>query len=168
MNKNDLVMNRVTKALGILVRSIDGSVSWVDFLPLSSRSVVAVGFKNGKTKYADVTGMSPLKATNHVMGCLEDVRVECQFMTSREYAEVEGDIFSLAMDVAYKTDELYEQIKSRDAAFIRSLVKKGIKKGCLPDFFLELEENTQLRFVFMGHISSGYFTTVDALLLTEE
>lgn len=107
MNEKDLQTNAIVKDLDILLRKIDKRVAWVDFIPKelfddiakkngSARDLVVIGYKNGQTKYTDVSGEEPFSVVRNVCNALDDFCVEKQFMRAAQITSIQDNLKKIA------------------------------------------------------------------------
>ncbi len=111
MNDCKFQINQITKRLASLLPFIDDRIIWTDYLSLSDEDLIAVGLRNGETKYACVTGLTSQEVPMHVIGCLDEVNFYKQFLTKRAVNSISEEISDYAKETAYRINEIKNKIK---------------------------------------------------------
>lgn len=146
MNERILQTNAIVKDLDILLRKIDKRVSWVDFIPQEmfddaaqksgfAKDLVVIGYKNGQTKYADVSGEKPFNVVRDVCNALDDFCVEKQFMRVAQIASIQENLKKIASQ------------RSENAAKALSLLEELSDDACL-----EIYDTAQI----LGYVPPSY------------
>ena len=159
MESTNEELNKIAKSMNILLPTVDKEVSWVDFLPISSGlKLIAVGYKKGAVKYADVSGLCPFDAASHVVGCMEDANFDKQFLWGKKLEAVRPLVSDFAKEAAYKKDVIIRQTEGfakkgevkkvlercEKSGVFSPLVRKHVNKENLPSFFKKCVESTTL------------------------
>ncbi len=164
MNATSREINKITKALSPLLRVIDKNVRWTDYIKLSEHKLIAVGFKNGDVKYADISDMCPFDVASFILGCMEDICFEKQFLSKKRITPLLDEISDYAKQTAFYINEILNRLSEMSDGEILLLKKRAVRSGVFEEFYFSEYDLVYIRDQIKRYIIT-YSTSGDIYIL---
>ena len=183
MNTKDLQINAIVKDLDVLLRKIDKRVAWVDFIPKelfdetaksngSARDLVVIGYKNGQTKYADVSGEEPFSVVRNVCNALDDFCVEKQFMRAAQLESIQENLKKIASSRTQNSAKIISILQDLSNESCMEIYDSAQALGYIPASYpanaVKIKDAKKVLSEYMKTDSSSFVDTILMLKKTEE
>ena len=175
LSESDFQDNLITKDMDRMLRKIDNRIAWLEYIPAKMLSVpkkiIAVGFKDGKTKYIQVKSTEPFAIARTICNTLDDFCVQEQFLLPRQLAPIWGDIQAIATERTAVTNEIIEmfyspELSDKDCAEIYQLAQK---RSIIPENFpFQYVNKEETRKILIEFLKGDTATFVDTLWIKKE